>query len=79
MTTLISVHSSDGCEGRCDSRCYNAAHPTCKCICHGMNHGAGLQRAVANTRQMAESWLNDFAAQHPEASGQLSLPKMEDV
>jgi hypothetical protein len=79
MTTLISVHSSDGCEGRCDARCYEATHPDCKCICHGVNHGVGLSRAVDNTRQLAEDWVADFAAQHPEANGQLSLPKMEVV
>jgi len=54
MTALISVYDSDGLVGRCDSRCYNAIRPTCRCVCGGMNHGQGLAAAAANTREAAE-------------------------
>ena len=57
MTTLIAVYNSDGCVGRCDARCYDAAEPDCDCICSGRNHGAGKQQALDNTRERAESWL----------------------
>jgi len=61
MTTLISVHNSDGCVGRCDAKCYNATGPDCDCICGGRNHGAGKQRAMDNTREMAEQWIDEYA------------------
>ncbi len=59
MTTLIAVYNSDGCVGRCDARCYEAKHEGCDCICGGKNHGAGLQRAQDNTRELAQAWLEE--------------------
>ncbi len=56
MTTLIAVYNSEGCVGRCDARCYDAAEPDCDCICVGRNHGAKKERALGNTRELAESW-----------------------
>lgn len=64
MTTLIAVYDSEGCRGRCDARCYNAEHPECTCICGGMNHGAGLQRAMQNTQDLAEEWITRYSAEH---------------
>lgn len=62
MTTLIAAYRSDGtCLGRCDARCHDALEPRCDCICGGRNHGAGLERAVENTRELAESWLDEAA------------------
>jgi hypothetical protein len=58
VTTLISYHSSGGDEDRCDARCYNATCETCDCICVGRNHGAGLEQAVENTRELAEGWID---------------------
>lgn len=63
MTTLLSVHNSEGCVGRCDARCYNAVGDVCDCICGGKNHGAGLERAMDNTRDWAEGWIEVYAAQ----------------
>ena len=57
MTALIAVYTGDGCAGRCDAKCYNAWGPECHCICQGANHGAGKQEAIGNTRELAESWL----------------------
>ena len=65
MCTLIAVYSSDGCEGRCDAKCYNAHDDKCTCICGGKNHGAGLNQAVENTRELAESWLEAYGVDHP--------------
>jgi hypothetical protein len=62
MTTLISYQSSGGDQGRCDSKCYNAWGPECHCICQGANHGIGKQDAIANTREMADSWLEQARA-----------------
>lgn len=61
MTTLIAVYNSDGCIGRCDAKCYDAKHPNCDCICGGKNHGAGKQVAMDNTREWAESWIDEYA------------------
>ena len=62
MTTLIAVYNSEGCAGRCDARCYDAAEEPCECICGGRNHGAGKQQAIDNTRELAESWLEQARA-----------------
>jgi len=67
VTTLISVYNSDGCVGRCDAKCYSATTAECNCICRGVNHGAGKQRAAANTQQMAEQWIESWQTDHPEA------------
>ena len=61
MTTLIAVYSSDGLVGRCDARCYLANQPDCDCICGGRNHGAGVQKAIDNTRELAQHWLREYA------------------
>ena len=62
MTTLIAVYNSEGCVGRCDARCYEAAEPDCDCICGGRNHGAGKEQAIDNTRELAEKWLEQARA-----------------
>ena len=68
MTTLIAVYNSEGCQGRCDARCYDAAEPECDCICGGRNHGAGKEQALDNTRELAESWLEQGRANGPPIS-----------
>jgi len=66
MATLISVYGSDGClEGRCDERCYNAKEPSCHCICGGRNHGVGQTRAMENTQNLFENWIDEYNEQHP--------------
>lgn len=51
--TLIQV----GTRRRCDARCYDARHPKCDCVCGGANHGVGLDKAVHNTRVMAQAMV----------------------
>jgi hypothetical protein len=63
VTTLIALYTSDGCVGRCDAKCYDAAQPECDCICQGANHGAGKRLAIDNTRAWAETWI-DHARQN---------------
>jgi hypothetical protein len=36
-------------EGVCDSRCYDAEHERCTCICRGANHGIGRELAQHKT------------------------------
>lgn len=61
MATLIAVYNSEGCVGRCDSKCYDAKHPECDCICGGRNHGAGEQKAIENTRELVKTWIDEYA------------------
>lgn len=56
MSTLISVKG-----GRCNARCYNAKHEKCVCVCGGRNHGVGHDKAVDNTRQIAEKLYKKFS------------------
>lgn len=62
--TLIEVRNSEGVVGRCNALCYEATTPDCQCVCGGANHGAGQQRAMDNTRQMAENWIEEYARRH---------------
>ncbi len=61
MATLLTVGNSEG-ERRCDAKCYDAEGGDCDCVCGGKNHGAGLQRALENTRELGERWLEQAAA-----------------
>jgi len=68
MATLIAAYNSEGCIGRCDAKCYNAESPDCHCICGGKNHGVGLKKAIDNTRELAESWIEQYRADHPDVT-----------
>jgi len=57
--TLVSLYNSEGCVGRCDAKCYNAARPGCTCICGGKNHGVGLRTALDNAREHFRRWLEE--------------------
>ena len=76
MTTLIAVYNSDGLVGRCDAKCYNANSPDCDCICGGCNHGAGLQKAIDNTQELAEQWLQDYAKEKGLESWRAEVPAL---
>jgi hypothetical protein len=54
--TLMQVGNSEGVR-RCDERCYGAEGGVCACCCGGLNHGAGLNRAIDNTRAIAAAWV----------------------
>lgn len=64
MTTLLAVYTSDGCVGRCDAKCYDAAGGECDCICGGKNHGAGRQLAMSNVREYAEKMIAEHRQRH---------------
>jgi len=61
MSTLMSMSVGDRCIGRCDARCYDAKHENCDCVCGGLNHGAGEQQAIINTRDCWTEWAKDYA------------------
>lgn len=59
MTTLMIVRSKSGkVLHRCDVRCYDAKGPTCKCICGGRNHGAGVKKGTDIIRDLHDDFLN---------------------
>jgi hypothetical protein len=68
MTTLIAVYNSEGCVGRCDAKCYDAEWDDCDCTCGGRNHGAGLEQATDNIRELAESWIEQARANGQDIS-----------
>lgn len=68
MTTLIAQYNSEGCTGRCDAKCYNATGGECDCICCGANHGVGQKKAMENTAQMVEGWIDRWNAEHPDTT-----------
>ena len=74
---LIAAYSSEGCEARCDSRCYNSKKRRCSCICGSANHGAGLERATENTRALADTWIAQFDAALPQPVGEAASGQAE--
>jgi hypothetical protein len=68
MTTLICYQSSGGDQGHCDAKCYDAHEPDCGCICGGRNHGAGKEQALDNTRELAETWIEQARARGQDIS-----------
>ena len=79
MTTLIAVYNNDGCKGRCDARCYEAREPHCDCVCSGRNHGAGLERAVENTRELANGWIETYTQQNHIKTPRWEVPALAPV
>lgn len=81
VSTLIAVYNSEGCVGRCDAKCYNAAGGSCDCICGGKNHGAGQQQAEANARELGEAWVERYALERgievSEVTGSLLQPGLD--
>ena len=66
MAILIASYNSDGCTGRCDAKCYNAVGGKCDCICHGMSHGVGIDKARGNTAELADKWIEQWQIEHPD-------------
>jgi len=79
MTTMISVHNSDGLVGRCDARCHDATSEVCDCVCGGRNHGVGESQAIENTREMAETMLEEYTERLGLVAGEWRSEVPEDV
>ena len=77
MATLIRVPTEKNTR-RCTATCYNAKGQTCYCVCGGLNHGVGLERAMANT----SIYIEGIREAHPTAEFpevQLTLLKEEKM
>jgi hypothetical protein len=68
MTILIAAYNSSGCIGRCDAKCYNATSPNCDCICGGINHGVGQNKAMENANHLSKELLAAWNQNHPETT-----------
>lgn len=81
MTTVISYSNSAGEHRRCDANCHDASKQDCSCICGGMNHGGGLQQAVANTCDWAAKMVEqaDMPAENKTALLQLVTRDSENA
>jgi len=56
---LVSVRLGSNIVGRCDAKCYDAKHDHCQCVCGGVNHGKGIEKAQENTLDMARLNIDD--------------------
>lgn len=79
MTTLIVVYDNEDCKGRCDARCYDAREPHCDCVCGGRNHGAGLEHAVENTRELANEWMETYTKRNQIETPRWEVPALAPV
>ena len=61
MTTVFSVHNSDGCVGRCDAKCHEAKGPECHCICGGAFHGVGGAIALDDRKFLTDEEILENA------------------
>lgn len=68
MTTLITVHNSNGFVGRCDAKCHDAIYPDCNCVCGGRNHGVGSKQAAINTHEHGMTIAAEWKEQHPDTT-----------
>jgi hypothetical protein len=59
MTTLIRHYKYGRRVAQCDARCYNAKGKRCTCCCGGLNHGVGLDKALENTRRLANRYADE--------------------
>ncbi|MCP9947200.1 hypothetical protein [Actinomadura madurae] len=57
MTAVLTIRAGGSVAGSCGKSCYDAEHPKCRCICIRLNHGVGLEQAIANTRAHHADWL----------------------
>jgi hypothetical protein len=73
MSNLLTYKTKSGNKRNCNKRCYDSKsnHANCKCICHGHNHGRGLDQAKILTKKYKDRWIK--AEQTKEDTVQTSL------
>ena len=77
----VATYNSERCTGRCEAKCYEAITGNCDCICRRRKHGAGVERAPENTRELAAEWLTTWKQAHSDTcywavpAAQLPLPR----
>lgn len=76
MTKLLTYVDDLDLARHCDAHCYNATSKRCKCICSGLNHGVGYQKAVANTRDLPDDWTPAFPEANSPNSFHVNLAKL---
>lgn len=58
MASLLTIYRGGDAVGRCDAKCYLAECEDCDCICEGLNHSVGLEKATEQTRELAAEWVD---------------------
>lgn len=70
MATLLAIHLPGGRVLRCDAKCYQATLGTeCDCVCGGVNHAKGLERALILTRKQVQRWIEAARRRHSDIIG----------
>lgn len=65
MTVLLKATYADHTEISCGESCYDATNHTCRCLCLGLNHGAGLQGALTNIKQHLRWLIEEIQQRDP--------------
>jgi hypothetical protein len=60
MTALVTIHCGHRLIAMCAAACYNSHTTPCVCLCGGLNHGVGHDRAVQQTRDKGVAIAHDF-------------------
>lgn len=55
---VMRESSNDGGARWCSAKCYDAKGKVCRCICEGVNHGTGLNKAIDNMKLVAQKILD---------------------
>lgn len=77
--TLMTEKIGQDAARRCDAKCYNGHDHRCTCICGGKNHGAGLQKALDNVRDIFLPAITENAdAEIPEMIRELAGMRGKD-
>jgi len=51
MSIMMKVFKDGQLFGQCDSKCYSSKIPSCQCVCTGILHGKGRNRAICILRE----------------------------
>lgn len=75
MSTVIIYRITSRRIRKCNAGCYNAHGDVCHCICGGINHGVGLEKALENGHKVVEQLLQTKSV----AGIQVGLPVVKEI
>lgn len=61
---ILKVTDEKGNEKSCNERCYDAYKKNCTCICHGLNHGVGIDVAREQSFEILIDLIEDLEPGH---------------
>ena len=82
MPDLLQINGPHGPISSCGPACYNALFDSCACMCSGMNHAVGYEKALSNTLQFSKLLKQNqqdliLSPHSKKALNELSQTKME--